>query len=203
MSFLERVKASGTQAAREVDHFQRRLPQISDEQRLDAVEQLIPVAQEAGLPMTHLAIAFAIAHPGVTSAIIGPRTMEQLDDLVAATEVTLTDEILDQIDSIVPPGTNIGTPDEATPQPRPSSNHTYAVDPFHNAPPPNRIPPRAPIAAACDQRPPTGDRRLLLRRPRLPLPLDPRGRGAGPRLSGLKTAIANRSRSSEKGIATT
>jgi aryl-alcohol dehydrogenase-like predicted oxidoreductase len=90
---------------------------LKDEHRLDAVEQLIPLAQEAGLPMTHLAIAFAIAHPGVTSAIIGPRTMEQLDDLLAGAEVTLTDEILDQIDTIVPPGTNIGIPDEATYQP--------------------------------------------------------------------------------------
>ena len=49
---------------------------FTDERRLDAVEQFIPLAEEAGLPMTHLAMAFAIAHPGVTSAIIGPRTME-------------------------------------------------------------------------------------------------------------------------------
>ena len=59
------------------------LTSFSDERRLDAVEQIIPLAKEAGLPMTHLAMAFAIAHPGVTSAIIGPRTMEQLDDLLA------------------------------------------------------------------------------------------------------------------------
>ena len=64
-----------------------------------------------GLPLTHLAIAFAIAHPGVTSAIIGPRTMEQLDDLLAGVDVRLTDEILDQIDEIVPPGTDVGAPD--------------------------------------------------------------------------------------------
>jgi aryl-alcohol dehydrogenase-like predicted oxidoreductase len=82
---------------------------LSDERRLDAVEQLIPLAQEAGLPMTHLAMAFAIAHPGVTSALLGPRTMEQLDDLLAGMDVTLTDEILDRIDEIVPPGTDIGT----------------------------------------------------------------------------------------------
>jgi aryl-alcohol dehydrogenase-like predicted oxidoreductase len=56
---------------------------LRDERRLDAVEQLIALAEEAGLPMTHLAIAFAIAHPDVTSAIIGPRTMEQLEDLLA------------------------------------------------------------------------------------------------------------------------
>jgi aryl-alcohol dehydrogenase-like predicted oxidoreductase len=64
---------------------------FSDEPRLDAVERLIPLAEQAGLPMTHLAMAFAISHPGVTSAIIGPRTMEQLDDLLAGAEVTLTD----------------------------------------------------------------------------------------------------------------
>ena len=82
-----------------------------DESRIDAVEKLIPLAAEAGLPLTHLAIAFAIAHPGVTSAIIGPRTMEQLDDLLAGVDVRLSDEILDRIDEIVPPGTDVGAPD--------------------------------------------------------------------------------------------
>jgi aryl-alcohol dehydrogenase-like predicted oxidoreductase len=86
---------------------------LRDERRLDAVEQIIPVAEKAALPMTHLAMAFAIAHPGVTSAIIGPRTMEQLDDLLAGVDVTLTDEILDRIDEIVPPGTDVGTLDMA------------------------------------------------------------------------------------------
>ena len=86
---------------------------LNDERRIDAVEQLIPLAEKAGLPMTHLAIAFAIAHPGVTSAIIGPHTTEQIDDLLAAADVTLTDDILDQIDEIVPPGTDIGTLDQA------------------------------------------------------------------------------------------
>ena len=86
---------------------------FSDERRLDAVEKIIPLAEEAGLPMTHLAIAFAIAHPGVTSAIIGPHTMEQLDDLLAGAGVTLTDEILDRIDEIVAPGTDVGAPDQS------------------------------------------------------------------------------------------
>jgi aryl-alcohol dehydrogenase-like predicted oxidoreductase len=84
---------------------------LNDERRIDAVEQLIPLAEKAGLPMTHLALAFAIAHPGVTSAIIGPHTMEQLDDLLAGADVTLTDEILDRIDEIVPPGTNFNWAD--------------------------------------------------------------------------------------------
>jgi aryl-alcohol dehydrogenase-like predicted oxidoreductase len=86
---------------------------LSDERRIDAVEQLIPLAEKAGLRMTHLALAFAIAHPAVTSAIIGPRTMGQLDDLLAGADVTLTDEILDRIDEIVPPGTDVGTLDMA------------------------------------------------------------------------------------------
>jgi aryl-alcohol dehydrogenase-like predicted oxidoreductase len=84
-----------------------------DERRLDVVEQLIPLAQEAGLSMTHLAMAFAIAHPGVTSALLGARTMEQLDDLLAGVDVALTDDVLDRIDEIVPPGTDIGTLDQA------------------------------------------------------------------------------------------
>ncbi|HLH58886.1 MAG TPA: aldo/keto reductase [Streptosporangiaceae bacterium] len=86
---------------------------FSDERRLDAVEQVVALADKAGLPMTHLAMAFAIAHPGVTSAIIGPRTMEQLDDLLAGADVTLTDDILDRIDEIVPPGADVGPPDQS------------------------------------------------------------------------------------------
>jgi len=86
---------------------------LTDERRLDVVEQLIPLAEQAGLPMTHLAMAFAITHPGVTSALIGPRTMSHLDDLIAGFDVTLSDEILDRIDEIVPPGTDVGTLDQA------------------------------------------------------------------------------------------
>lgn len=82
--------------------------QMSDARNLDAVERLIPVAAEAGLSLTHMAMAFAIAHPGVTSAILGPRTLQQLDDLLAGAEVVLDDETLDRIDAIVPPGTDAG-----------------------------------------------------------------------------------------------
>jgi aryl-alcohol dehydrogenase-like predicted oxidoreductase len=86
---------------------------LRDERRIDVVEQLIPLADEAGLPLTHLAMAFAIAHPGVTAALLGPRTMEQLDDLLAGAEVVLSDDILDRIDEIVPPGTDVGQLDMA------------------------------------------------------------------------------------------
>ena len=86
---------------------------FGDEHRIDAVERLVPLADEAGLPMTHLAMAFAIAHPGVTSALLGARTVEQLDDLLAGVEVVLDDDVLDRIDEIVPPGTDIGVLDQA------------------------------------------------------------------------------------------
>jgi aryl-alcohol dehydrogenase (NADP+) len=86
---------------------------LSDERRLDVVEQLVPLAEEAGLPMTHLAMAFTIAHPGVTSALVGARTMNHLDGLLAGLDVTLTSDVLDRIDSIVPPGTDVGTLDQA------------------------------------------------------------------------------------------
>lgn len=87
------------------------LQHLSDERRLDVVEQLIPLAEEAGMPLAHLAIAFAISHPGVTAAIIGPRTMDHLDDLLAGAGTVLTDDLLDRIDAIVPPGTDIGMRD--------------------------------------------------------------------------------------------
>jgi aryl-alcohol dehydrogenase-like predicted oxidoreductase len=86
---------------------------LNDERRLDVVEQLIPLAAEAGLPMTHLAMAFTIAHPGVTSALIGVRTTEHLDSLLSGLDVTLSDDVLDRIDAIVPPGTDVGVLDQA------------------------------------------------------------------------------------------
>jgi aryl-alcohol dehydrogenase-like predicted oxidoreductase len=89
-----------------------RFAALRDERRIDAVEQLVPVAEEAGLSLTHLALAFVTAHPGVTSALIGPRTMEQLDDLLAGADVELSDELLDRIDAIVPPGTGVGRMDQ-------------------------------------------------------------------------------------------
>jgi len=72
----------------------RMFKHMRDERRLDAVEQIIPVAEQAGLKLTHMAVAFAISHPGVTSAIIGPRTMEHLDDLLAGADVALSNDVL-------------------------------------------------------------------------------------------------------------
>jgi aryl-alcohol dehydrogenase-like predicted oxidoreductase len=86
---------------------------MRDERRVNVVEQLIPVAEQAGLSLTHMALAFAITHPGVTSAILGPRTMEQLEDALVGAEVPLGDDVLDQIDAIVAPGTDVGQLDMA------------------------------------------------------------------------------------------
>jgi aryl-alcohol dehydrogenase-like predicted oxidoreductase len=80
---------------------------MSDVASLERIELLTPVAQEANLSLTHMALAFVVAHPSIASAIIGPRTMAQLDDLLAASGAVLTDDILDRIDAIVPPGVDV------------------------------------------------------------------------------------------------
>lgn len=80
---------------------------MTDEGSLDAVEQLIPLAENAGLSLIHMALAFAVTHPAISSAIIGPRTPEQLDHLLVGAGVQLSDELLDRIDQIVPPGVDV------------------------------------------------------------------------------------------------
>src|SRR6476661_3945961 len=79
--------------------------------KLEAAEQLAQLAEQAGISLIHLALAFVIRHPAVTAAIIGPRTMEQLEGQLGAVDVELSDEILDAIDEIVPPGVNLNPPD--------------------------------------------------------------------------------------------
>jgi aryl-alcohol dehydrogenase-like predicted oxidoreductase len=77
------------------------------QKRFDIVEQLISLADEAGMPITQLALAWAQTNPIVTAPIIGPRTMEQLEDNLKAAELTLADDLLEKVDQIVPPGTNV------------------------------------------------------------------------------------------------
>jgi aryl-alcohol dehydrogenase-like predicted oxidoreductase len=95
----------------------QRLPQRFDlsipgnQRKLDAVEQLARLAEEAGMTLIEMALAFVINHPAVTAAIIGPRTMEQLESQLPAADVRLSDELLDRIDEIVPPGTNLNPGD--------------------------------------------------------------------------------------------
>src|SRR3954454_20655728 len=83
----------------------------ANQRKLDAVEQLAQLAEQAGLSLIHMAIAFVMRHPAVTAPIIGPRTMEQLESQLGAAEVELSDDVLDRIDEIVPPGTTLNPGD--------------------------------------------------------------------------------------------
>jgi aryl-alcohol dehydrogenase-like predicted oxidoreductase len=83
----------------------------SNQRKLEAADALGALADEAGISLIHLAIAFVIRHPAVTSAIIGPRTMEQLESQLGAADVVLDDELLDRIDAIVPPGVTVNAAD--------------------------------------------------------------------------------------------
>jgi aryl-alcohol dehydrogenase-like predicted oxidoreductase len=79
--------------------------------KVEAVEQLLTMAEEAGVSLTHIALAFAATHPAVTSVILGPRTIEHLTDQLAAAKVRLDEGILDRIDEIVPPGVTLNPSD--------------------------------------------------------------------------------------------
>ena len=79
--------------------------------KLDAADALGALADEAGLTLIQMAIAFVTRHPAVTSAIIGPRTMEHLDGYLAADGIELSTDVLDRIDQIVPPGVTINVAD--------------------------------------------------------------------------------------------
>jgi aryl-alcohol dehydrogenase-like predicted oxidoreductase len=79
--------------------------------KLAAVDQLTELAAEAGLSLIHLALAFVLNHPAVTSAIIGPRTLDHLESQLGAGKVSLTPDVLDRIDEIVPPGVNLNPAD--------------------------------------------------------------------------------------------
>src|SRR6185437_8988460 len=78
-----------------------------NQRKLDAADALGILAEKHGMSLIHLAIAFVINHPAVTSAILGPRTMEHLESQLGAADIVLTDEILDAIDEIVPPGVTL------------------------------------------------------------------------------------------------
>jgi aryl-alcohol dehydrogenase-like predicted oxidoreductase len=97
-----RTKERGDSIAAQFDTSR---PEI--DRKLNLVEELMKVAADSGLSMTHMAVGFVLAHPGVTSAIVGPRTMEQLDDLLSGADARLGADALDAIDRIVPPGTNV------------------------------------------------------------------------------------------------
>ena len=96
-------------AARTPGRFDPSIP--ANQRKLDLVEELLKVAADAGCSLTHMAHAFVLSHPAVSAAIIGPRTMEQLEDALAGADVTLDDDVLDRIDTLVPPGTTVNADD--------------------------------------------------------------------------------------------
>jgi len=100
-----------TSAARQrlADRYDLSLPAV--QRKLEAAEALAQLAEEVGLPLIDMAIAFVLRHPAVTAAIIGPRTMEQLESQLPAADLELSEDVLDRIDEIVPPGTNVNPAD--------------------------------------------------------------------------------------------
>jgi aryl-alcohol dehydrogenase-like predicted oxidoreductase len=108
-------KETGQQASSRAERLPERfdLSQPGNQRKLDAVEDLARLADEAGLTLIQLAIAFVLNHPAITSAIIGPRTMEQLDGQLAAADVVLDQSVLDRIDEIVPPGVTVNPVDNS------------------------------------------------------------------------------------------
>jgi aryl-alcohol dehydrogenase-like predicted oxidoreductase len=79
--------------------------------KLEAADALAVLAEQTGISLIEMALAFVIRHPAVTAAIIGPRTMEHLESQLSAMDVELVDEVLDQIDEIVPPGVDLNPGD--------------------------------------------------------------------------------------------
>ncbi|HEY0216968.1 MAG TPA: aldo/keto reductase [Cellulomonas sp.] len=106
-----RKGAAGTPAstARPGARFDMSTP--ANRRKLDVVEDLAVLAEEAGMPLIELAIAFVIRHPGVTSAIVGPRTMEQLESSLPAADRVLSDDVLDRVDALVAPGVTLNPDD--------------------------------------------------------------------------------------------
>jgi aryl-alcohol dehydrogenase-like predicted oxidoreductase len=107
--FRKGVDVSSHRAARIPARYDLAVP--GNQQKLEAVERLAQLAEEAGVTLIHLALAFVIRHPAVTAAIVGPRTLEQLDGLLGATGLQLDDSLLDAVDEIVPPGTDLNPAD--------------------------------------------------------------------------------------------
>src|SRR5918995_371166 len=108
-------KDAGQQSSSRANRLPERfdLSQPANQRKLDAVEELAQLADEAGITLIEMAIAFVLNHPAITAAILGPRTMEQLETQLPAGDVILDDAILDRIDQIVAPGTTVNPVDNS------------------------------------------------------------------------------------------
>jgi aryl-alcohol dehydrogenase-like predicted oxidoreductase len=102
---------SSSRASRLPERFD--LDQPLNQRKLDAVEELAQLADDTGITLIQLAIAFVLNHPAITAAIIGPRTIDHLETQLAAADVRLTADVLDRIDQIVPPGVTINPVDNS------------------------------------------------------------------------------------------
>ncbi|MFC5819204.1 aldo/keto reductase [Nonomuraea harbinensis] len=102
------VDLSQGRAARAPERFDPSIP--VNAAKLEVVEELVKLADELGRTLPELAVAFVVSHPAVTSVILGPRTMEQLEGLLKGASLVLDDTVLDRIDELVPPGTDVYPP---------------------------------------------------------------------------------------------
>jgi aryl-alcohol dehydrogenase-like predicted oxidoreductase len=102
---------SSSRAGRLPERFDLSLP--ANRRKLDAVEDLAQLAEEEGVTLVELAIAFVLNHPAITCALLGPRTMEQLRSQLPAADLVLDGAVLDRIDAIVAPGTTINPADNS------------------------------------------------------------------------------------------
>jgi len=105
----ESGQQSSTRAERLPDRFDLSIP--ANQRKLDVVEELAQLAEQTGITLIEMAIAFVMRHPAVTAPIIGPRTMEHLESQLAAAEAVLSDDVLDRIDEINPAGVTINRAD--------------------------------------------------------------------------------------------
>jgi aryl-alcohol dehydrogenase-like predicted oxidoreductase len=96
-------------AARPASRFD--MSTLENQRKLGAADALAKLADNAGISLIEMAIAFVLRHHAITSAIIGPRTMDHLESQLAAAEVVLPDDVLDRIDEIVPPGLTLNPAD--------------------------------------------------------------------------------------------
>ena len=95
----------GSRATR--DQFFDPLDSPSGQHKLDLVEELIPMAEELGVSLAQYALAWTLANPVITAPIIGPRVIEQLEDVLQVPEIRIPDEHLQRIDALIPPGTDL------------------------------------------------------------------------------------------------
>jgi aryl-alcohol dehydrogenase-like predicted oxidoreductase len=112
-----------SRAAQFPDHFDG-----GNRLKYEAVERLAKIADAAGLTLTQLSLAFTLSHPAVTATLLGPRTEAQLTELLTAADIVLTADVLDAIDEVVAPGTNLNPADSGWVSPGLAASARRRVD---------------------------------------------------------------------------